>query len=219
MAGEPDAVYFHDEDYASIGRRIGAFLLDHVFLFLVLILIELAALTLSLRSVPPDLREQMTSTDRAERQLAIEEWMKSAEAMASFRRGLAVWLAFGFVYYVAIRRLRGGTLGYRIMGIRLADKTGNPPSLLRLSGRFFLAAIATFPLGASYITCRTQGRRQSFHDRWCSTWMVRKRAIPAGPATVQYGGFIFGRFILNYTVVEPVHPNDLVGGGEGDSRA
>ncbi|MCZ6698746.1 MAG: RDD family protein [Planctomycetota bacterium] len=208
MAGQPDAVYFHDEDYAPIGRRIGAFLLDHVFLFIMLIVIEMAVFTASTAFAPPDLQVRLADTDPIERKKAINDWLASDEGMAWIFNAFYAWLVFGVVYYIVFRRLRGGTLGYRIAGIRLVDKTGSSPSFARLTGRFVFAAIVTFPLGVSYGLCLTDRRRQSFHDRWCGTWMVRKRALPAGPAATEHAGFVLGSYMFNYPVMEPVSSDD-----------
>lgn len=208
MTGEPDAVFFHDEDYASIGRRIGAWLLDFAFVFFMMIMLLGTTQSASLHyAAPHDIQERSKSADPVVRQQASKEWQTSEEGKKWSLRGFAAWLVACLLYYVAFRRLRGGTFGYRIVGIRLVDRSGNSPSLVRLAGRFFLASIATLPFGASYLQCWFDPRRQSFHDRWSGTWMVRKRAEPAGPAKTGYGGIVLGTYILNYPVLEPVSAN------------
>lgn len=215
MSGEPDAVCFRDEDYASIGRRIGAWLLDFAFAFFILMVIMRAAQA----AAPIELKTRMRSTDRVVSREAMNEWSRSEVGRKSTLRGFGAWFAACMLYYVAIRHLRGGTFGYRIVGIRLVDRSGNSPSLARLAGRFFLASMATFPLGASYLRCLSDPRRQSFHDRWSGTWMVRKRAVPAGPATTAYGGMVLGSYVLSYPVIEPFVPNETGAANSNDIDA
>ncbi|MFQ5424909.1 MAG: RDD family protein [Phycisphaerae bacterium] len=199
MAADADVVWFRSEDYASIARRIGAFLLDHAFLFALLIVVMMTVIF----PLPPELVERMRSVPVAERQTMTAEWLKSPESMHRLMWRLRGWLVFCVAYYTVFRRLRGGTVGYRIMGIRLIDKTGQPPLLGALFKRFCVAAIATLPLGASYLKCRKSGKRQAFHDWWCGTWLVRKRAVPAGRGKVAYQPLLLGTFMLTFLDVEP----------------
>ncbi len=211
MAADADVVWFRSEDYASIARRIGAFLLDHAFLFSLLIVVMLTVIF----PLPAELAERMRSTPVVERQAMTAEWLKSPESMHRLMWRLRGWLVFCVAYYTVFRRLRGGTVGYRIMGIRLIDKTGHPPSLGTLFKRFFVAAIATLPLGASYLKCRKSSKRQAFHDWWCGTWLVRKRAVPAGRGKVSYQPLLLGTFMLTFIDVEPAEADEGIEGSTG----
>lgn len=203
MTSPTEAVYFHPDDYATAGRRIAAFILDHVLLFGLLLGICLVLMVWAMVEHPLPAELSDPTVDLAERNRISREWMRSEPVIGKFVLGFYGWLFLGVLYYTVVRRLRGGTLGYRLAGIRLVDATGNPPSLGVLAKRFVLAVIATLPLGASYALCARTSRRQSFHDRWCGTWLVRKRAVPAGRAVVAFRSVIFRTTVLNYTDVEP----------------
>lgn len=169
---------YRPEDYASAGRRIQAFVIDHAFLFC-LLLCACTVVVFKLMFVHPPPEAMLDPTvDFLERNRLSREWMMSGPILDWLGKVFNGWLAFCVVYYTLFRRLRGGTLGYRIAGIRLIDARGNTPSMWTLVKRFVLATAATLPLGASYLSCRTDPMRRAWHDRWCGTRLVRKRAVP-----------------------------------------
>lgn len=200
MADEPDAVYFAADDYAHFARRFGAFLVDFAFV----IFLTMAALgAVSYRSLPSD--RLANETDPTVRQKLIAKQIKQ-----TWRQARWPWLAACVVYHLSMRRLRGGTLGYRVAGIRLVDNTGRAPSWRVLFKRFGIAfAFAVFfflPLVVSYLFCFKLPKRQSGHDFWSGTWLVRKRAQPAGPALTAYNHKLLGTWLLSYIDVEPYVP-------------
>ncbi len=195
MAAEPNAVYYADADYASPARRAGAWSTDLLVLFVAFWALGIAA---GLLYVPRELR---TQTRTPETQKQISKHIKPAQVPLCL-----VWMAGVVFYHVALRRLRGGTLGYRIMGIRLIDKTGEAPAWRVLVKRFGLAILFIMPLGASYFRCRKSSKRQAMHDLFCGTWLVRKKARPAGPAMIAYLTRLLGTYPLGYIDVEPFVP-------------
>ena len=106
-------------------------------------------------------------------------------------------------YHVLARTTRGGTMGYRLAGIRWIDKTGRTPGIKTALRRFLIAMPSCLMIGAGYLLCFKTPRRQAVHDRWSGTWLVRRRAEPAGPALSTYNTKLFGTFVLTYTDVEP----------------
>jgi uncharacterized RDD family membrane protein YckC len=112
-------------------------------------------------------------------------------------------LAVPLLYHTALRRLRGGTLGYRLMGVRLVNQRGETPSWRTVGLRFLLGVVGVIPLAATYWRCLKDARRQTFHDQWAGTWVVKKRAQPAGPAVTAYQTKLFGVLALTYIDVEP----------------
>jgi len=200
----PQPVYFRDEDYAGLGRRIAAFILDHVVL-LVLFTIMFVATILP---YPPDVMNRMRAAENAvERTQIQQEYFRLPAVQARVGGSMRMWVVLCAFYYIALRRLRGGTLGYRLAGIRLVDVTGQAPGLKVLVKRFVLGAIFTAPLGASYYLCLKDERRQSLHDRWCNTWLVRKRAEPAGPAALVHRMQLVMTWAVRYDGLEPAPPS------------
>lgn len=196
MTTEPNAVYFAPGDYAHLSRRFGVFLID---LSVVLLLAVGAMIPITFALTPESV---LKSSDAAPTPEVVSPYAKKA-----FVGGL---LLVGVPYHIALRRLRGGTLGYRLMGVRLVDATGQPPSWRALTKRFLLAAVgAPFwlaPLILSYLYCLKHPRRQTGHDFWSGTWVVKRKAQPAGPALVSYQSKLLGTWLLNYIDVEPYSP-------------
>ncbi|MBN2560862.1 MAG: RDD family protein [Phycisphaerae bacterium] len=197
MSAKPDAVYYASEDYAHPARRLGAWISD-----LAILLVILSGIGIAVQAVyvPWEVFRQRR-TPEVRRQ--VQRYMKPIEG----RLSLGV-LAAAVLYHVALRRLRGGTLGYRLMRIRLVDKTGEPPAWRVLVRRFLVAVPVTLPLGASYLRCRKDPKRQAVHDQWSGTWLVRKKARPAGPAITAYQTKLLGTYLLTYIDVEPYVPVD-----------
>ncbi|HVP13361.1 MAG TPA: RDD family protein [Phycisphaerae bacterium] len=193
MAVEPNSVYFAPADYAHPARRLGALVIDLAFLVAVLIAVYLQ---LAYVVVPQSIRSQRWSP---EVQREIDRHVKPIMKPLTW-----AWFAFCAAYHIGLRRTRGGTLGYRLMGIRLVDEAGQAPAVRRLFRRFLLAIPSTLFLGASYFSCFTSPRRQTAHDKWSGTWAVRKRALPAGPALISYHTKFFGTFPTTYIDVEPL---------------
>ncbi len=195
MTTQPNTVYFAAHDYAPVTRRFGAFLTDLVVLcvlaFVLVIPIGYLMLPNRVRSMP----------DSPQRQVLLSKYTKRAFAIGG--------LAGGIAYHIVLRRLRGGTLGYRLLGIRLVNETGRPPSWRVLGKRFVLAALLAtpclffLPLVASYLYALKHPKRQTGHDFWSGTWLVRKNARPAGPALTAYNSKLLGTLLLNYIDVEP----------------
>lgn len=196
MTVEADAVHFALEDYAKPLRRVGACAVDLIVLILLLAMIGTIAEFLL---VPSDVYLHRPRTPEVQRQ--ISKAIKPAQVPS-----VLIWLACCTAYHVPLRRTRGGTLGYRLMGIRLVDASGRTPSMRTLAKRFLIAIPFTMLLGATYLACRDRPRRQAIQDQWSATWAVRRRANPAGPARRSYQTKLLGTLMMAYVDLEPVEP-------------
>ena len=192
MNPAPDAVYFAPKDYASPARRIGSFLIDLlviVFLFIGIgIAAEFAVVPKRVWTMPPS----------AEKQKLTKHYIKPLQVPLTL-----AWLGLVVAYHLLLRLTRGGTLGYRLMRIRLVDKTGRTPQIKTVFKRFLIALPACMPLGVGYLLCFKTPKRQAIHDRWSGTWLVRCAAVLAGPALTAYNTKLVGTFVLTYIDVEP----------------
>ena len=95
----------------------------------------------------------------------------------------AVWL----VYFVGLWTL-GGTVGMRILGIRLIDKNGARPSVvvsLRRALGFVLSAI---PFGLGFLWIAFDKRKQGWHDKVAGTFAARGAFVPALAVAETSGG-------------------------------
>lgn len=193
-------VYFHPRDYAGPVRRMISFIIDLLFIiFLLMFLLAGAAYPF-----PPDVKDRMNAApDTATRNAIRQEYF--AQPTIQKRQGLTMrfWFFVAVAYHIALRRTRGGTVGYRLTGMRLIDCHNQPPPLRVLVKRFFLATATTLPFGISYFQCMKNPRRQAMHDRWCNTWMVRRDAVPAGPGMLVHQVQVLRSWAVRYFDVEP----------------
>jgi len=193
-------VYFDVRDYASPVRRMISFIIDQLF-----ILVVLYAMVAAASWPPPDVRARMDAApDRAARQQISKEYY--AQPAVQKRQGstLRFWFVLALAYHVAVRRTHGGTVGYRLAGIRLIDCHNEPPPWGALFRRFFYATALTIPFGLSYFLCLKHPKRQALHDKLCNTWVVRRGALPAGPGVVSDRMQLIGSRGIHYIDVEPM---------------
>ncbi len=187
-------VFFHDGDYAGFPRRVAALVLD-VFASLLLLRVPLEVMA------------------RFHPEMTRDEAVRAA--------GPYVWLALAAViaYHVAGRRLRDGTIGYRIMRQRLVGLNGAPPEWRALAGRFLLAVPMALLFLAGYWRILRDRRRQAVHDRWAGTWVVKSGASPAGGAQPVLRSTLVGSMVLTWWDVEPVETVAAATGETGLPRA
>ncbi len=99
-------------------------------------------------------------------------------ANAAFN-SLGLWqlggLAVEFIYFVLLWSQLGGTLGQRMLGLHVVDAaTGQNISIARAIGRFVGYVISSFALGIGLIWAAFDPRKQGWHDKIASTFVVRK---------------------------------------------
>ena len=94
------------------------------------------------------------------------------------------WMAILFGYFVILKRSRWGTLGYRIGGVRIVGLNGQSPSLWILTVRMMFLFVGPFNYVADLIWLSGDPQRQALRDKFAQTYVVRKKAIPAGTGRV-----------------------------------
>lgn len=193
MSEHEKYVVFAPRDYASILRRIIIAIIDVALLFTVL---WGTGFVLARKYVPQDVINMPPS---AQKQRLINQHMKPVQLPA-----VGGWLLFCAVYHIGLRRLPTGTLGYLIAGARIVDAGGNIPSWKQLAKRFGLGVPFVGFFGMAYLTCGQNPRQQAFHDRWSGTWVVRRSAVPEGPAKPAYQTKLLGPMLLTYLDLEPL---------------
>lgn len=86
-----------------------------------------------------------------------------------------VSLAVELVYFVTLWSKFGGTLGQRLLGLHVVDAaTGQNIGLGRALGRFVGYLISSFVLFIGLIWAAFDPRKQGWHDKMASTFVVRK---------------------------------------------
>lgn len=186
------AVLFAPQDYASILRRIIAAAIDVGLMIVVLSAVGDAIVS---KYVPESVAVMPPSPKRQE---LINKYVKPIQVQA-----VAGLLAFCAAYHIGLRRLRLGTLGYVLAGVRIVNAAGDTPGWTSLGKRFVLAVPLVGLFGVSYLICRQNPRRQAFHDQWSGTWVVRSSAKPVGPAKPAFQTKFLGPIFLTYLDLEP----------------
>lgn len=195
MATAPNAVYFARDDYAPLSRRLGAAVIDLVGWWAIT---GLCIQTTIFVTAGSGLWRELDSQARA---------VKVEQVKQNLRVLLAVSpLVTAAAYHIGLRKLRGGTAGYRLMRIRLVDSDGLTPRWRALGKRFLAGVPLVLFFGLGYVTCRKSPRRQAMHDQVAGTWLVRRRAAPAGPAVTSYQTKLLGTYPLMLIDVEPFEP-------------
>jgi hypothetical protein len=93
---------------------------------------------------------------------------------------LAVWLG----YFVGLKATPLGTLGYLLGGAKVVDLRGQRPNLAALSQRMFMGLAGGFTLVADIASMVSDSGRRAIRDRVTGTYLIRKRAQPAGSGPI-----------------------------------
>jgi uncharacterized RDD family membrane protein YckC len=95
--------------------------------------------------------------------------------------GLAAvgWLVLISCYLVTFWCLTGQTPGMRFMGIRVIDRRGATPGLVRALRRLAGMYLAAIPAGAGFLLILVDDRRQGLHDRVAATLVIHSASTRA----------------------------------------
>ena len=110
-----------------------------------------------------------------------------------------------FFYFVALKRSRIGTLGYRIGGVRIVGLDGQPPGWFALTVRLLFAALGPVGWLLDMLWLSGDPHRQALRDKLAQTYVVRRHAQPAGTGRVVYSycDICFYNFLFREVQVQP----------------
>jgi uncharacterized RDD family membrane protein YckC len=93
----------------------------------------------------------------------------------SFAYWELIWLGVELLYFVILWSQLGGTFGQRLLGLHVVDAaTGQNIGIGRALGRFVGYVISTIALDIGLIWAAFDPRKQGWHDKIASTFVVRK---------------------------------------------
>ena len=147
--------------YAGFWLRFVAYLIDIVIIWIVMIPIFLvfsAMFGLSMASMARNPDEMAAGGSMVGVFLLIE-------AVAV----VGVWLYYAFTESSAWQ----GTIGKKILGLRVTDLDGNRVSFGRASGRFFGKIVSGFTLLIGYIMAGFTEKKQALHDMIAGCLVVK----------------------------------------------
>jgi uncharacterized RDD family membrane protein YckC len=158
------------EDYAGFWKRVAAFILDGIVLYIPNLIImksmgsdaAQATMTQAILAAPGDPHAMMTAYGH----------FYSAMAAASLITTLLTWLYFALCESSAWQ----ATLGKLALGIRVTDLQGNRISFLRALGRYPAKLLSGIILYVGFLMVAWTERKQGLHDLICSTLVLNGRA-------------------------------------------
>lgn len=107
-------------------------------------------------------------------------------------------IAFVWWYEVPLKRSRFRTLGYWLMGCKIVNLRGEPPSYFMLTFRALMWASGPFNFLFDLFWCGIDDDRQTLRDRFSSTCVVKVNAEPVGSGSVQLTRFFAAGMALMY---------------------
>ena len=146
--------------YAGFWLRFVAYLLDIVAIWIVALPIYLvlgAALGLSMSSIARN-PDAMAVSSALGGILLFEGCVL-----------IGVWLYYAFLESSAWQ----GTLGKKVLGLRVTDLDGNRISFGRASGRFFAKLVSNFTMMIGYIMAGFTEKKQALHDMIAGCLVVK----------------------------------------------
>jgi uncharacterized RDD family membrane protein YckC len=130
---------------------------------------------------------------------------------ASIARGAAVLLAWG--YLAALKVTPSGTLGYRLLHVKLVDLQGNSVKLWKASLRFLLLFLgpANFLFDIFWLT--SDPNRQTLRDKIAGTYVIREHAVPVDRGPITYPMYFVGS--LSFVIPEVLRRDEKAAGSAG----
>jgi uncharacterized RDD family membrane protein YckC len=100
-----------------------------------------------------------------------------------------VVLGLAWGYFAVLKATPEGTPGYRLLGVRLVDLDGDTPALWRTSYRFLWLVLFPGIAFADLLLLSADLRGQTFRDKLAGTYVVSRRAVPAGSGPIVFPQF------------------------------
>lgn len=166
-----DADYYDKKDYAGLCTRLLVMLVDAIALLLIGLVLAIPFIALQL--------------------VALRQSVPMGYFWLLYL--LAIW-----AYLAPLKRSSIGTLGYRLLGVKLVSAKGGPPSLFVMTARMFIWRYGPFiPLfDLLWLGLDTESR--TLRDCYLGTYMVKRDAQPIGRAPLHLTRYHAGGFALSY---------------------
>ncbi len=163
------------EDHAGFWKRVAAYILDAIILYIPQLIIQKAfgvdAAQTALQQAVVDAAGDMQRVMAAQEQFYAAMW---PAILLSFVIG---WLYFAVCESSAWQ----GTLGKLALGIRVTDMQGKRISFPRALGRYAAKLLSFIILGVGFLMVAWTQRKQGLHDIIASTLVLNGRASEFKP--------------------------------------
>jgi uncharacterized RDD family membrane protein YckC len=115
---------------------------------------------------------------------------------------LAACAVIFFCYFVALKRSRFRTLGYRACGVRIIGIDGGLPNWSSLTLRLLFIFLGALNYLCDLLFASGDENRQSIRDKFTSTYVVKAKAQTAGTGLVVYQHYNILGLALMFREVE-----------------
>ena len=167
------------EDHAGFWKRVAAYILDAIVLYIPQVLIEKAfggdAAKAALKQASLDAVGNPDAMMAANMHYYSTMWP-----------AMLLIVVLGVLYFTVCESSAWqGTLGKLALGIRVTDLEGRRISFPRALGRYFAKFLSAIILGVGFLMVAWTQRKQGLHDMVCGTLVLNGRAseFKAGPST------------------------------------
>jgi uncharacterized RDD family membrane protein YckC len=137
-------------DYASIGNRIIAAILDGIILIFINFIVGMV-LTITIN--------QSSST--------------SDESLNSLNNLINILISYGYIAYLMSSESQA-TLGQMAMGIKVTDENGNRITFVAATIRYFMSLVSGIILAIGYLMALFNDKKQTLHDLVAKTVVLKK---------------------------------------------
>ena len=176
-----EGVYYRRADYAGVFRRL---LIESVD-FSVAFAVSSALTLITLFIFMPEDTSSQAFVDRL-------TWIL-----------LIVWPSVWFTYLVILKRTRFRTLGYLIGGAKIVNLQGALPGIGALTIRLAFATIGPINVIIDLFWITGDDNRQALRDKFAGTYVINKKAKPAGRGKIVYRRY---SMIFNFLFREVQRP-------------
>ncbi|AGG90743.1 MULTISPECIES: RDD family protein [Rhodanobacter] len=167
------------EDHAGFWKRVAAYILDAIVLYIPQVLIEKAfggdAAKAALKQASLDAVGNPDAMMAANMHYYSTMWP-----------AMLLIVVLGVLYFTVCESSAWqGTLGKLALGIRVTDLEGRRISFPRALGRYFAKILSAIILGVGFLMVAWTQRKQGLHDMICGTLVLNGRAseFKASPST------------------------------------
>jgi uncharacterized RDD family membrane protein YckC len=117
---------------------------------------------------------------------------------------LLVCAAIFFCYFVLLKRTRGGSVGYRVAGVRIVGLDGERAGVLPLTVRMLFMALGPVNYVLDLVWMTDDVHRQAIRDKFADTYVIKKHAVPAGSGKVirRHYEILFYNFLFREVEIE-----------------
>jgi uncharacterized RDD family membrane protein YckC len=147
---------------AGFWRRLGAALIDLGIIAPVSLILTWLASLIAAVELPPS------------RMRGLDFWLDLAlSGDPALTMAMGLFVAVGLIYLLVFQTTTARTMGMRVLGLRIIDVYGDPPSSARCAARTagYLAGAATLLLGFLWIGFDSEKR--GIHDWLAGTYVIR----------------------------------------------